>query len=113
MIEFIRKARRQVLRRIRQAISPKLRKSGYTTGPLGKSRPLLLCVFMKGGKPDPDKTATVRNAMVLEPFQGFCEHGPITDAYGGGMVHTTWDAIPLEDLLKLETMLPRILPQMG
>lgn len=110
----IRNTRHQVLRRILQAIKPKLRKSGYVTGPLGNCRPLLLCVFLKkDGKPDPHKTATVRNAFVLEPFQGFCEYGPITDAFGGGLVHSTWRSLPLEDLLKLETMLPRILPKMG
>lgn len=44
----------------------------------------------------------------LSYFEGFSEFGVITDAYGGGLLYTSYEALCLEDLIKLRGFVDKL-----
>jgi hypothetical protein len=104
----IARERRRLIRDIQRTVAPYLWDSGYRTckDPRkprfepGNRRPLKLWSPLKDGKPT-GKTWKLRGTYVLTEFQGFTEHGLITDCESGMIVTTGYDDLPLEDLLKL------------
>lgn len=83
--------RRVLLRKIRQALEPKLYESGYRVGPLGASRPYRIAPL-----------ASPRNlgGFVVDSVEGFAEDGVVEEFYVG-CVTIRWRAIPTEDLARV------------
>lgn len=83
--------RRVLLRKIRQALEPKLYDSGYRVGPLGASRPYRIAPL-----------ASPRNlgGFVVDEVEGFAEDGVVEEFYVG-CVTIRWRAIPTEDLTRV------------
>ncbi len=102
--------RRRLVREIKALVSPHFWESGYRKnldpkkGIFGGTRPLLLWA-PKGEDGKIVDSVELRGALVLEEIGGITEDGPITDAYGGGLVWTAYSAIPVEDLIKLHRWL--------
>jgi len=59
-----------------------------------------------------DKSYTLRGGMVLDTFEGFTEEGVITDGFAGGLVTTYWNALPIEDLYRLNQWMQRMMPKL-
>ena len=95
--------KRGVIRRIERQVSPKLRPSGFN---------IKLCHFGFHA-PDGPRLGEARtrklNGFILKEFEGFCEGGLIVDGYSGGMSTVGYEDLPLEDLLKLERVVPSCL----
>lgn len=73
---------RDILRRIKGSIKPKLRKSGFCTGfPVENSRPLMLCVAKQ------NRTISIRGSKIIKTLIGFTEYGPITDVFANELKH--------------------------
>ena len=89
--------RAHCIRRIQRLITPKLRASGFQTGPLDASTPLLLCTWQ-----DALTAAHPHRGFVLTSSLGFVADGVITDAFGGGLTTLRYAQLPLEDLMMLE-----------
>lgn len=108
-------ARRGLVRELTKKIATHLRECGYRTaidpskGILGGSRPLRVWVPIgRDGKPT--FKGYNLNGHSIQEFMGVNEHGVVTDIDGGGLVDMEWDAIAVEDLLKLRAWLNRHLP---
>lgn len=82
--------RRSLLNKIKQSLKPRLYESGYTIGPIGKSRPYLVAPLAK-----PQNL----NGFVVGEIEGFAEDG-VVEEYAIGCVTIRWHAIPAEDLIR-------------
>jgi hypothetical protein len=97
-------AKSKVVRDIVAVVRPLLRPSGFTVGPIGCSRPLMLCSY-----PKPEEPA---DTFVATTVYGFTSTGVITDAAGGACVVEDFESLPIEDLFALRLLLrTRSLPE--
>ncbi len=83
--------RRALLRKIRQALEPRLYESGYRVGPLGASRPYRIA---------PLASPRTLGGFVVDEVEGFAEDGVVEEFYVG-CVTIRWRAIPVEDLARV------------
>lgn len=83
--------RRSLLRKIRLALSDRLYKSGYRTGPVGASRPYRVAPLAK---------TLDLHGFVVRDFEGFAEDGVVEEFYVG-CATIFWGNIPIEDLSRL------------
>lgn len=103
--------RRKLIRALKKTIAPYLRNSGYAHREAnGVTRPLKLWVPRDGSGEPTGKTYRLPRGFVVTSFEGFTEEGVITDSYGGGLVTTFWDGMPIEDLFRLQNWMNKMLP---
>lgn len=108
---ILRNARRRTLAAIKRLVTPHFRESGYRTridpkkGIIGNSRPMLL--WTNGERDIP-----VDGGFYVDSIIAITEHGPMTDAHGGGCVTDGWGNFPLEDLVRLRKWLEANLPSL-
>jgi len=88
-LNFDRKLRSQVIKKLKAWIKPKLRDSGFTTGPIGNSEVLQLCVFLR--------EVTNGKLTVL----GFVQDGIIEDVFGGGCVTRDFKSFETKQLISI------------
>ena len=101
--------RRFAIERIKRLVAPHMRDSGYRKA-LDPSKGLLAgSRALRVWSPPDRRNGQLQNlgGFVVQEVWCVTEDGVMTDAYGGGAVTTYWAAIPLEDLARLETMIPR------
>lgn len=88
-----------IVNEIKALIEPLMSDSGYckaldhTRGILGPTRPLRIF--------NPENDVEFEG-FVLTEMIALSEDGPITDAYAGGAVITSFDDLPVEDLVMLK-----------
>lgn len=106
--------RRFLTQRIRKALEPHMWDSGYrkaldpSKGILGGTRALRLWIPQDANGKIIDKTWRI-GGYVLDEIEGITEDGAITDSYCA-IVTTPWCEVPIEDLVKVERWLARMLP---
>lgn len=98
--------KRQCIRAILRILKPKFWPSGYNTGK--PSRPLLLVTVKK---PLKSRSYHFNTDGDRGEMLGFTEEGVMTDAEGGGMLTAYYEAMCLEDLIKLRTLVKRLKPE--
>lgn len=102
--------RRATIRAIRRLVEPHFRDSGYCTM-IDPSRPRFSADNRRPVRmwapPGDIQVVSLRGTFKLTSFVAITEFGPMTDAYGGGMVWEGYGAFPLEDLMKLRTWAER------
>lgn len=104
--------RNKLVRAVKAKIKPLLYPSGYRKGPVGNSRALQVWVPPESRKGTNPKTFKIKGLFLLQDgFEGFTEDGVIVDAFGGGLVTTYWEGIPIEDLYRIDRWLIRMLPK--
>jgi hypothetical protein len=100
------KTKRQVISSIKRLIRPLLWKCGYGETVKSKWQPDLIFHFKTAGC-NQELYKIPRPIVVTEGFQGFTKDGIIKDMYAGGMATLTFEQLPLEDLIRIETLLER------
>lgn len=106
--------RRFLTQRIRKMLEPHMWESGYRTavnrskGILGGSRALRIWIPKDAEGNAMNRTWRI-GGYVVDEIEGVTEEGPIVDSHCA-ILTCDWGAIPIEDLIKIERWLEKMLP---
>lgn len=106
--------RRYLTKRIRKMLEPHLWESGFrkaldpNKGILGGTRALRIWIPKDANGEVINKSWRI-NGYVVEEIEGITEDGAIVDSFCA-IVTCDWGGMPIEDLIKIERWLERMLP---